>query len=50
MQNHHPHTQKCQMSASCAYRNTLQCPDNVTGCMLASQEKIDEVKNAIVDK
>lgn len=32
------------MSASCAYRNTDECPDNVTGCLLAFQEKKDNYK------
>lgn len=41
MQNTHPHTHKCSMSADCAYRDTQQCPDNSTRCMLASQEKKD---------
>ena len=27
MQNTHPHTHKCSMSADCAYRDTQQCPD-----------------------
>ena len=30
----HPHAYKCQISASCAYCNTQQCPDNIMGCML----------------
>lgn len=41
MEAHFLHTQKCPMRASCAYRNTAECPDNITGCMLASQEKKD---------
>jgi len=42
MQNTHPHTHKCSMSASCAYRDTQQCPDNSTGCMLYGQNNISE--------
>lgn len=30
----HPHTHNCQMSAACAYRDTQQCLDNMTGCVL----------------
>lgn len=29
------------MRASCAYWNTTECLENITGCMLASQEKND---------
>ena len=30
------------MSASCAYRDTQQCPDNSTGCMLYGQNNNSE--------
>lgn len=30
------------MSASCAYQNSQQCPDNSTGCMLYGQNNISE--------
>ncbi len=42
MQNTHPHTHKCSMSAGCAYHDTRQCPDNSTGCMLYYQNNISE--------
>ena len=42
MQNTHPHTHKCSMSAGCAYRDMQQCPDNSTGCMLYGQNIISE--------
>lgn len=30
------------MSASCAYRDTQQCPDNSIGCVLYGQNNISE--------
>lgn len=30
------------MSASCAYRDTQNCPDNSTGCVLYGQNNISE--------
>jgi hypothetical protein len=30
------------MSASCAYQNSQQCPDNSTGCMLYGQNNVSE--------
>lgn len=36
------HTHACSMSTNCAFRDTRQCPDNNTGCMLYGQNNISE--------